>query len=370
METLVQQKLTISTPILQEMVSKAVKACSMVDSFPVTSLFELTAKDGKLTIKSTDNVNILSLNKSDIQGDLDVVIDAKLFTALISKLTTPITEICVEDNNIIIKANGKYDMPIIVEEDGSKVSLPNFEFDSSVASNHISNLELKTILTMNKSCKADMKEMPSLFNYYMDEERVLTTDFYKACNNPVKLFNKPVCIPPNLMELVPLVADDSGVTIQESGSSVLFSSSAGCLYGKKATEEDLEGYPVADLLESMDEEYDYSCLINRTLLVNALDRVCLFTGDYDSNAVTISFEKDQLTLTTKRTNTKESIKYLESSSIEDSFSINLDAVFLKNQLMSAPKEDIKIKFGNVVGIQLVCDKIVQLASALEDEEGI
>ena len=368
METLIQQKMKVNTPLLQDMVSKSVKACSMEDSFPVTSLFEITAKDGVLTITSTDNVNILKLTRSGVEGDIDVVVDAKLFSALISRLSTPITEICVEGNNIVVKANGKYDMPIIVEEDGSKVSLPTYNFDETVAGNSVTTLELKTILSMNKSCKAEMKEMPSLFNYYMDSERVLTTDFYKACDNPVKMFNNPVCLPPALVDLIPLVADDSGVTVQENDDCVLFTSTLGTLYGKKATQQDLENYPVEDLIQSINESYDYEAIINRTLLVNALDRVNLFTGDYDSNSVTMTFSSDQVTLTTKRSNTHECIRYLAPSKVEEDFSIDIDAVFLKSQLLSSPKEDIKLKFGNEAGIQIICDKIVQLASSLADEE--
>lgn len=369
METLVQEKIVLQTPVLQEVIGKAVKACSFTESFPVTCMLQITAKDKVLTVTATDNVNIVTLRRNGVgEGEIDIVVDAKLFSALISRLTSAETTIVVENDNVIVKANGSYDIPLIVEQDGSRVSMPSYEFDSSVASNQITSLELRTILTMNKSCKAEMKEMPSLFNYYMDSERVLTTDFFKACNNPVKLFNRPVALPPTIVDLIPLVSDDAGVTVQESGDSVLFTSSNGSLYGKKATQEDLDSYPVQDLLESMNESYDYSCLMNRTQLSNALDRICLFTGDYDSNAVTMTFEDKLVTLTTKRCNTNEAIKYQNESNIQGCFSITVDAVFLKNQLNSSPKEEVQIKFGNPLGVQLVCDKIVQLACSVDEEE--
>lgn len=371
METLVKQCISLQTPVLQDIVSKSVKACSYLDSFPITGYIKLTVKDGILTLISTDNVNILKLQKSNIQGEIDIVVNARLFSSLIAKMSSPMIEISVEGNTVLVKGNGKYEIPLIKEDDGSTVEMPSYSFDTNVSSNQITNSDIRNILTMNKSCKADMKEVPSLFNYYMDQERVLTTNYFKACNNPVKLFNSPVCLPPEIVELLPVVADESGLTVQQNEDCVLFTSTNGTLYGKKAVAEDLASYPVSDLIECMNEDYSYSCIVNKTLLSNALDRLCLFTGDYDSNAVNLVFDNDKLTLTTKRCNTNESISYLQAPVMSDTtFSITLDAIFLKGQLASTPKEDTTIKFGSESGIQLVCDKIVQLSSCLGEEEDI
>lgn len=368
METLVKQQVTIKTPELQDVISKAFKVCSMIEVLPVTTFLQLVCKDGLLTVTSTDGVNILKLTKGNIEGELNIVVDAKLFSALVAKITTPITQLVVEGNNLVVNANGKYNINIITEEDGSVVNLPTFEFNEHVASNHVSSNDLKTILTMNKSCKADMKEMPSLYNYYMDSERVVTTDFYKVCNNPVKVFNNPVCLTPELAELIPLVADENGVDAKENDNTVLFISKQGKLFGKKATQEDLDGYPITDLMKTFNEQYNYKCVINKTILMNALDRICLFTEGFENNKITLYFESEALTLKTSSTNTHEVIKYLEPSNTTEAFSIAVDGTFLKNQLASLTKEDLVIKFGNESGILLVNDKVIQILSSLDEEE--
>ena len=362
-------EVSLKTEDLKELVGKAFKVCSMMDAFAVTSLLEIDVKDKKLSIKSTDNVNILDLEKVvSAEEEIHIVVDAKLFSALISKLTTENTALDIQEQKVVVKANGSYEIPLIKEQDGSQVFLPTFEFDTEVSSNHITEAEIKSILTMNKSCKADMKEMPSLYNYYMDKDRVLTTDYYKACNNPVTVFNNPVCLPPDLVDLIPLVADDTGVDVQENEQSVLFSSSNGVLYGRKATKEDLEAYPVTGIVQALEESFEYNCAINRTKLISALERMCLFTEGFDSNAITLNFKPDKLSLTTKRNNTIESITYLGETNLkEGEYSITLDALFLKNQLAALPKEDVLIKYGNDSGIELVCDKIVQLSSSLDEE---
>lgn len=368
METLVQQKVTIKTTLLQELIGKAVKACSMVDAFIITGLLQITVKDNMITVQSTDNVNTLYLKRKDVEGELNIVVDAKLFSSLISKLTTPITEISVDNGRVVVKANGKYDFELVTEQDGSSISLPSVSFDHDVSTNHITNEQLRSIITINKSCKADMKEMPSLFNYYMDSERVLTTDFFKVCSNPIRVFNTPVCLPPELVDLIPLVTDDNGVDIQRNNNIVAFSSTNGVLYGKTSVEEDLDNYPVSDLLETVNESFSYNCIINRTLLVNALERLCLFTDGFDSNAVNMKFEADKVTLTTNKVGTHESIKFLQPSTIQGDFEVVIDATGLKQQLLSLPKEDITIGFGSESGIQIVCDNILQISGALGDEE--
>ena len=374
METLLEPTLqqtnntvVIKTPILQDAISKAVKACSMDNAFPLTSMLQIVVKEGRLTVQATDNVNTLYIHRSDVSGDIDFVVDAKLFSGLVSRITTPMTELYIEGTNLKVKANGIYDIALMLEQDGSKTEIPNYEFPST-AKNHISNIQLRNIITANKSCKTEMKEIPSLYNYYMDNEKVLTADNYKACCTPIKVFDTAVCLPPELVELISLIADDNGVDAQESGDSVLFSSSKGCLYGKKSVQEDLEQYPVQEIVTMMNDSFNYECLLNRTLLINTLDRLCLFTDGYENNAVQVCFEAEKVTFTANESGTHESVKYLQPCNADSSFNILVDGAFLKQQLSALPQEDIKVKFGNENGIQIICDGITQFASTLEDED--
>lgn len=368
METLVKEKVTLKTSELQDLVSKASKICSYIEGFVTTSSLQIIVAEGKLTITSTDNVNILKLQKSGIEGNLHVVVNTKLFSTLVSKLTTPITELELEGTKLVVRANGNYDIPTIVEEDGSKVIFGEYDFNRNVSTNQLTKDGISSILSMNKSCKAEMKEVPSLYNYYMDNERVITTDFLKACNNPIKVFDRPVCLPPALVECLPLVADDNGVTVYENENTVLFVSKNGELFGRKAVQEDLDNYPAKDLVDVFNSSLQYSCVLNKTLLMNALDRICLFTQGFDANLVNLNFLPNQLKLTTKDCDSTESISYLQPSNLQDSFSIALDGGSLSKQLASCPKEDLKLNFGNDSGIQIVCDNIVQTLSALGDEE--
>ena len=202
---------TMTTKVLQDLVAKAVKGSSMIDKFPLTCLMQVKVKDNKLTVCTTDNVNHLAVFADVQAADFEAVVDSKLFSALVSKLSTANTTLSIEENKLIVEANGKYNISLPTDSDGSSITFVEPHIIQDKPSNQVGLEAIKSVLSLNKSCKAEMKELPSLFNYYMDNEKVLTSDFYKACSNPIKVFEEPVCVPPSLMELVPNVCDDDGV---------------------------------------------------------------------------------------------------------------------------------------------------------------
>lgn len=367
METLT--KVSIPTELLQDLVSRAVKGSSMIDKIPLTCLMAIKVSNKKLTISTTDNTNQLVLSADLDMPDFEAVVSSGFFASLVSKLSTNLTSLSVEDNKLIIEANGKYTKALPTDSDGSTIKFIEPTQVNGIAKHHITNDMIDSILTLNKSCKADIKEMPSIYNYYMDSERVLTTDFYKACDNPVVLFDEPTCINPALMELIPSVADEKGVSIIVDGDNIVFESSKGKLYGRKCVKEEVDQFPVEGLLTSFKETSPYTCLVNRSLLINAIERICLFVDVYHSNKMTITFNNKELKLYTDSTDSAESLKYLSEISGEDiEVSVDVDALFLKNQLNACNKEDITIKFGLPTGIQLQCNKTNLLLSVLGEDE--
>ena len=369
------KKLVISTEVLKELVSKAVKGCSMVDAIALTCYMELlvTQENDKkvLKITTTDFVNYLTMTTELTEADeLHAVVDAKLFASLISKLTTATTSITVQEGKVIVTANGTYNFPIKTDNDGSLIVFPEQKVEGLVTQSKLTNLQIKSILTLSKSCKADMKEVPTLYNYYMDSERVLTTDFYKVCSNPMKVFNDSTCLTPEFVELLPIVADDNGVTIESTDTDVVVYSLKGKLHGKKCSAEDVTAYPVNDLLQTIQEQQNYSCKINRTLLINALERICLFSGAFQSNKVTISFSNSNITIKSGENEGKEIIHYLTPMTTEETvnFSCDIDGSFFKNQLMSCTREDLTLNFGSDAGIQITCDNVILILGTLGEEE--
>lgn len=361
------KSLTVSTLVLKELVGKAVKACSMVPEILETTVVEIKLENGTLSVTGTDTNNYVTLFKDQIEGeDFRVSAGAKLLSQLISKITTANTKLTIMDNKLVIEGNGKYSVELKVDEFGNTVLFNDLPFDSTVAKNQISNDDIKSILTVNKSCKSDMKESAVLYNYYMDSERVLTTDLYKACMNPISLFNTPVCLPTRLVDLIPLVADESGVSVQLSGDTVLFSSSKGKLYGRTCSAEDVLDYPAEGLVKVLSEQMEYSARVSKSTLSTAFDRITLMADSYGSNVIILTFKETGVELSSVRAQSNEVVSYVAPVENVPAFEIKVESGFLKSALSSHVSEDLTVNFGSESGIQLVGNDVVVSISAVEE----
>lgn len=367
METLTKVK--IQTVVLQDLVSRAVKGSSAKPQLPLTCLMHIEIKNKKLSITTTDDVNIMTVFTDVDAEDFDVVVDSKWFYSLVSKITTEYISLSINDKTLIIEGNGKYEKPLIMESDGTPINFPFIEDIDITNSNHITRENIRSILTMSKSCKSDQMIVPALFNYYVDDKRVITTDTYKACDNPIKMVNEPTAITPSMMDLVSLVCEEDGVNVAMNTDSIMFYSSRGKLISSRVNEDDVKSFPVNELLGVFEENLPSTCRINRTLLLNAIDRLFLFTDAYDSYKLTLTFNNKELKVQAKKANSWETINYLnELDSSVGEFVTDVDATFLRTELTSCNSEDIKIKFGGENGLQIQCDEVKLLLSVLGDED--
>ena len=373
MDTVVKEQLKVATPAFQEMVSRAQKCSGMIDSIPATMLMEIKLQDNTLSITTTDGPNWLVVKQDNVQGNnFSIVVNSQLFSQLISRLTSSEIELTVEESSLVVKSNGIYklELPLDAGEVVKNLPLP-FPFDFETPKVHITSEQVKSICTISKASKAQTREFPALFSYYCNDTMVVTSDSYKCCFNPIKLFESPVCLPDKLVDYLPLAGDDSGLDVYQNDTIVAFCSSKGTLYGAKSTKEDLQDYPIDILISSKDNQaFTYSAMINRTLLVNALERMSLFTQLYDRNCVMLTFTKDALTLSCKQTSSNESIKYLQPLSDDVTYTCSVDVTMLMDQLKVGNREDVQIKFEcspQAESIQVNCNETTQLLGLLLED---
>ena len=104
-------KLTIKTVKLKEMVAKAVKGVGNNKLIPLTSLMAIELKDATLTLITTDATNYLYISEDKVVGeDFYVVVDANVFSKLISKMTCEDVTLEIKSDIIAlqVKGNGTY----------------------------------------------------------------------------------------------------------------------------------------------------------------------------------------------------------------------------------------------------------------------
>ena len=359
-----EMKTTIATTVLQDLVSKAVKASSFVVQIAITNLMQIKVENKKVYISTSDNNNLLEVFADSQSDDFKVVVDSKLFSQIVSKLSKENTTLTVSDKKLIIEADGKYNIPIQSDSDGSTINFPTTKIIENQPVNHVSVESLKSILTLSKICKSEMKENPAIYNYYADSEKILTYDFIKACYNPIKVSDKSICIPSEFMSLLPYVCDDNGVDITMDSDTILAYSSIGKLSGKLGSSVDLEMFPTDDIMDSIQKTLSHTCKLSNTLLSSALDRLNLFV-DKINNGLTFTFTGTEVILKPLNSDCEEKIAYLQplTESVEP-VNIILNSVVLKSLLAVCNPETLTIKFENNISIQFILDKVVIEFTAL------
>lgn len=364
-------KITVQTQILQDLVARAFKACTLQPLLPTTTYMQVKVVGAKLYVRSTDNVNSLTLFVETNQPDFEMVVDAKLFASIISKITTPEISLVVEDTKVTIEGNGKYNMVYSTDVDGSKVIFPEPVADTSGVPCIISGQELKSILELNKACKADNKEVPCMFNYYAYSGGVITTNEFKACFNPVKLTNTPISIPANVMELVTAVVSGKGeISVYQTEKNIIFTSDDAILLAEKASQADVDKFPAENLLEVFATVAELSTNINRTELLNAVDRISLFTSAYEQDKLKVVFRQNAVDLQSQSTGTTETVNYMADAEHQlpenTENTIFVDSKYLKAILTACSEEKILVKFGGETdGVQVHCGDVKLILGGLD-----
>ena len=100
-------KLTVNTQTLQTMVVKSMKGASCNKMIPLTSLMAIELKDNRLSLITTDATNYLYVSETKVEGDdFYVVVQADMFSKLISRLTCEKVKLELSDNVLKVKGNG------------------------------------------------------------------------------------------------------------------------------------------------------------------------------------------------------------------------------------------------------------------------
>ena len=298
--------------------------------------------------------------------DFNLVVYTKKFADLIAKLTTDYVTLTIEDVRVIVEANGKYDIPLATDTDGSIPQITVPTVDTNGKTMHVELTEVQSILSLNKVCKADSKDRPALFNYYFDEIGCLTTNAQKACSNPVKLSDRPICVGPYIVDLLPTVTDPSyGLDISQNDTFIVLSSPNGTLIGKKESALDVSEFPAEPFRQLISQPIDHTTEVNRSLMLEAVQRISLFTDKMDNNKMSLTFEKEGVTITAENQGT-ESVSYLKPFTDDVAAkTLVIDGNHFIAELNACSAETLVIKFQEGVGLILEVGDIVFVMGVLD-----
>lgn len=358
----------IKTDVLKTMLSKAIKVCSFNKMLPLTELMEVSIQNKILSIRTTDNVTNLFLQKEleEDNEDMRVVVDATLLTSLINKTTTEFVELVLGDSSLTVIANGVYNLDLRVDESNEIIKFPEMK-TSTKEGKEFDFKQLVTKIGICKSAVPDNMDAIELNNYYL-KDNVVATNAFKVTSIPNvdELKAEEMLISKDLGKV--LIEMDLGKAKYSLEDNLLTITGEGFVLTSKVN-QDLDKYPLEGIDMMLKEKFNHSVVVDRRKILDLLDRLSLFVAEYENNSINLTFAKDKLNITNAKKTSDENISYVkapEGDLVEFNCIINI--LHMKEQLEALPSKEITIYFGGSDrAIKVVDGDITEIISLMNGE---
>ena len=355
----------ISTTILKDAVAKSIKGSSNNNNLPLTSMIGIKLSGGKLRLLSTDMVNTLCVIIDKVAGDdVDITVSADLFSKLISKVTSESVEMTVNDGVLNVKANGSYKIPIVSDENGD-VSFPDITVDTTLlAPVNVKLTSILNVFNINRASLLDSVDSP-LGGYMCTNEAVISTNGGILTSNKLRLFgDDDLLIPPQMMYLLTL-NDVEDITMYTDGNTLYFVTDNLIVAGSELSGK--EEYPVEDIADYFNIEFNSSCKVPRELLLSVIDRLMLFISSFDKNCATFTFTRTGINISSKAGSSDELIRYVGSENFKE-FSCEVNIPAFKKLVSASPLDTITLYYGDDSVIAIKDGNVSQILALGSDDE--
>lgn len=345
-------KFKIDTSKMSYILSKVAKGVGKKYTLPITECLLIQLEDGTLIVQSTNGVNFVSVYSAEIEGEGgSCVVKADQLIKLVEKTTKQELSFKLEESYLEVKGNGSYKLPVINEE------FPSYEFDESVDYIEVNVDVLKRVFKVNESAIAKELIMPCLTGYNVGDS-VITTDGIKMCINGTKIAEERVLVTQQLADLISSTVTAEKITFQKEGNKILICSDHIRIFGTEL--DGLAEYP--DITGILQYDYDSKATVSKQELLSVLDRLALFTDQFDNNGVRISFGSDTITLEDFKANSHETINYIGDASDEGEVLLNI--AFLKDILSVVSGDTVTLQYHPELPVKIEDDPVTMFLSTM------
>ena len=141
---------------------------------------------------------------------------------------------------------------------------------------------------------------------------------------------------------------------------IVFSDENSILYGDFTS--DIADYYVKETVDFLASEFSYSAKLNKEKLLSAIDRVMIFIDGGDKRALSLEFSPGELSITTVRAGSVETVECTESP--QATFNCYINADMFIEQLKAYEGEVVTIMFGLDYAIELSGTNTKQIISLM------
>lgn len=351
----------ISTKDFKEVCSTILSGIDTNELSTLTETLELKTEGKNLLLNVTNGEYYLSVIFTlDHEETFNAAVNANLFLKLIAAITTETVQLEVKDTYMEVKANGVYKIPLIFEG-STLLQLPIISIENKTVDMKISGEILDSILNYNsRELLRGTISKPVQRMFYVDEKGCLTFTT-GACVNSFSL-TKPIKVLFNtrLVKLFKLfkdkmidfelgydpVSDDIIQTkVKLYTEKISLTAITGC------NDELLRLVPVDAIRNRAEASYKYNVVFNTTELLQAVNRLLLFSAGYGTNKnlkpySLFSCENDQVIIYDSNKQNNEVIKFKNSTTVSEKYEMVLDLADLKLILDAISDEYITLSFGS------------------------
>lgn len=355
----------IRTEKFKDICSKILPAVDTNETSTLSTTLELITDDKLLYVNVTNREYYVQVKlELDDEIDFHATVNANLFLKLISQITTDTIELSVDETNINIRGNGNYKLPLIYDNT-ELLELPKIEITNETNSFNIKSEILKSILQYNsKELTKGVISQPVQKLYYIDESGAITFTSGACVNNfeldsPVKLlFNNRLV---KLFKLFdtdnvtftlgydPISEDIVQTKVRFDTNTISISAILSC------DDTLLKKVPVAAIRNRANvENYPYSVTVNKELLLQAINRLSLFSSGIGNKEVikpyiTMEFSKDNVVIYDVKKENKETLLFDSSATnfeYDDAYEVIIDLVELRTTIETCTEQYLNINFGD------------------------
>lgn len=359
--------LTLNTETFKALVSKAYKGVGNNKLLPLTQLMCIEVKDNKLTLISSDvsGTNYLYVTQDKVDGEFYATVLADKFAKLIEKLTCENVTLEIDADKLNITGNGRYTIELQYDEMGNAIQYPDplaeLEKPKETASLNMSIVS-RTINSV-KSSLADNVDAPYLTGYYAGD-MIASANGDEMTIFKSKFMKTPLLMYPIALDLLVLSSDDKFTVERYKDAKIVFKTHDIVIYSHEM--EGIDDYPTDALTSFLNVEMPFSCKVAKSALMQSLDRIALFVGAYDDNAINLNFDGKALEISSLASTGVEKIAYVSGD--KDSFKCSIDLPSFIKHIKTHSTDDVEIQFGDDSAIKLIDGDIVTVLSLFEDME--
>jgi len=343
---------------LKGICSKLLAALDSNSTSVITETLLIEAKDKILTLSITNMEYVMKI-KLDIKSDeeFNAAVNADLFLKLINHLTTDTVELSIDDTILVVKSNGVYKLPMIFEED-KLVTLPNIVIDNVISEFSIDTKNLMMLYNYNsKELNKNLIGSPVQKMYYVDKDGCITFTSGACITNFSLPDEVKILLPQNIVKLFKLFSGDK--LTMTLGKDALTDN----LYQTKlqlkdsnielsvilSSDENMINMVPKDSIRNMaTKKYPYTVVVNKTSLLNIIDRLMLFMPSnlYLQPYGQFEFYEDHVTIFDKSKHNKEELMYVSPIELNNTpLNLILDLTDFKVMLSNVEEDTIKLHFG-------------------------